>query len=257
MEGIVLLCHTGWSVFPASAFKLVWSHPSLNLQTWVVFVSVTCRTGHGRKTRGLKPDWWKRTKMYINIKINQSVKLLILIWGKLGSLSDAATVRETAGTDRIHQAWQLEWTVCDRERLEENVCENGKKLWESTCVCVTLCSKKVTQPAASVFTKWVIEACIHKHTIGSFMFVVLSKFALNYNFFRQEDWHHARSCKDEVRANVSLAYHKGWIQETAHSKYPLSFGRSAHLGMQTWSRHSAEVQAEHLSGEEGWFKWLL
>lgn len=126
MEGIGLLCNTGWSVFPAFAFKLVWSHSSLNLQTWVVFVSVTCSTGRSRKTRGLKPDWWKRTKMYINIKINQSVKLLILIWGKFSSLSDEATVRETAVTDRIHQPWQLEWTLCDTERLEENVCEKGK-----------------------------------------------------------------------------------------------------------------------------------
>lgn len=228
--------------------------PSICLQTFLISSILKpsnvsgvcqCRTGHSRKTRGLKPDWWKRTKMYINIKINQSVKLLILIWGKLGSLSDAATVRETAGTDRIHQAWQLEWTVCDRERLEENVCENGKKLWESTCVCVTLCSKRWHSLLPAVFTKWVIEVRIHKHTIGSFMFIVLSKFALNYNFFRQEDWHHARSCKDEVRAKVSLAYHKDWIQETARSKYPLSFGRSAHLGMQIWSRRSAEVQAEH------------
>lgn len=256
MEGIVLLCHTGWSVFPAFAFKLVWSHPSLNLQTWVVFVSVTCSTGHSRKTRGLQPDWWKRTKMYINIKINQSVKLLILIWGKLGSLSDAATVRETAVTDRIHQPWQLEWTVCNRERLEEMSVKKEKVVREHMRMCDVV-FEKVTQPAASVFTKWVIEARIRKHTIGSFMFIVLSKFALNYNFFRQEDWHHARSCKDEVRAKVSLAYHKDWIQEPARSKYPLSFGRSAHLGMQTRSRQSPEVQAKPQSGEEGWFKWPL
>jgi len=32
--------------------------------------------------------------------------------------------------------------------------------------------------------------------------------------------------------------------------------QTMHLGIQTWSRWSAEIQTEHQNGEERWFKWL-